>query len=81
MNQTELYVVITKDCSVCGKKVDGFNYGRKMGYDYAKAKDIHTGKYVAPHNTIHCGFANAEITTEAFDVPNGCLFGWDEVNG
>lgn len=76
---TELYVVKTTDCSKCGREVYGCNYGKKMGYGLG-AKEINVGKYTAPHNTPDCGFANAEITTEAFDVPCGCLFGWDEVS-
>lgn len=77
---TELYVVTTVNCPQCGKKVDGFNWNRvhRTHLQSTFKKNINVGKYEAPHNTPSCGMTMAEYTTEAFDVPEGCLFGWDE---
>jgi hypothetical protein len=75
---TELYVVTTVNCPHCGQKVDGYNWNREHRTHSIDSREINVGKYEAPHNTPYCGQTMAEHTVEAFDVPEGCLFGWDE---
>lgn len=78
-NVTELYLMTTTDCPVCGWKVECHCLGKMFGGFGArlKAKDINTGVRRQQH--LGCfGVMDAEVRTEAFDVPEGCLFAWRE---